>query len=94
VSIRVIRISDSEAAANFGSLLERVRAGEEVVIERDAQPLAVLRAAAPEPSPDQSLDRIFASIVRDIPDEDWQQVPADLSQNLDHYLYGTPKTSS
>jgi antitoxin (DNA-binding transcriptional repressor) of toxin-antitoxin stability system len=93
MSNRVIHISDSEAAKNFGSLLEHVRAGEEVVIERDAQPLAVLRSATPEASPDQSIDRIFASIVRDIPDEDWQQVPADLSQNLDHYLYGAPKTS-
>jgi prevent-host-death family protein len=94
MSTRVIHISDSDAAANFGSLLERVRAGEEVVIERDAQPVAVLRSATPEPSPDQSLDRVFASIIRDIPDADWRQVPADLSRNLDHYLYGTSKTSS
>jgi antitoxin (DNA-binding transcriptional repressor) of toxin-antitoxin stability system len=90
---RVTHISGPEAATNFGSLLERVRAGEEVIIERDAQPLAVLRAATSEPSPDQSLDRVFASIIRDIPDEDWQQVPADVSQILDHYLYGAPKTS-
>ena len=32
---------------DFGALLERVQAGAEVVIERDAQPLAVIRAAAP-----------------------------------------------
>mgnify|MGYP002396072264 CR=1 FL=1 len=30
------------------AILERVQAGTEVVIERDAQPLAVIRAAAPE----------------------------------------------
>jgi len=93
MSSRVIHISDSEAATNFASLLERVRAGQEVVIERDARPLAVLRAAAPELSSNQSMDRVFASIVSDIPDEDWQEVPADLSQNLDHYLYGAPKAS-
>jgi antitoxin (DNA-binding transcriptional repressor) of toxin-antitoxin stability system len=94
MSTRVIHISDSEAATNFASLLERVRAGEEVVIERDARPVALLRAATTEPPPDQSMDRVFASIVREIPDEDWQQVPPDLSQNVDHYLYGTSKTSS
>ena len=32
---------------DFGALLECVQAGMEVIIERDAQPLAVVRAAAP-----------------------------------------------
>jgi antitoxin (DNA-binding transcriptional repressor) of toxin-antitoxin stability system len=31
----------------LAAILERVQAGMEVVIERDAQPLAVIRAAAP-----------------------------------------------
>jgi antitoxin (DNA-binding transcriptional repressor) of toxin-antitoxin stability system len=42
-----IRVSEAEAANNFPSLLARVRAGAEVVIERDAEPVAVLRPAAP-----------------------------------------------
>ena len=44
---RIIRMSDSDAAGNFASLLERVRAGDEVVIEHDARPVAVVRP--PEP---------------------------------------------
>ena len=44
---RVIHISDAEAASDFASLLDRVRAGEEVVIEHDARPVAVLRPAPP-----------------------------------------------
>jgi len=43
----VIHISELEAAANFAALLARVRAGAEVVIERDAQPVAVLNAPTP-----------------------------------------------
>jgi antitoxin (DNA-binding transcriptional repressor) of toxin-antitoxin stability system len=43
----VIHISELEAAANFAALLARVRAGAEVVIERDAQPVAVLGAPTP-----------------------------------------------
>ena len=39
----VIHISEAEAASNFASLLARVRAGAEVIIEQDAQPVAVLR---------------------------------------------------
>jgi antitoxin (DNA-binding transcriptional repressor) of toxin-antitoxin stability system len=46
---QVIHISEAEAASDFPSLLARVRAGAEVVIERDAQPVAVLRSAEPQP---------------------------------------------
>jgi len=41
----VVHISEAEAANNFGALMERVRAGAEVVIERDAKPIAVVRPA-------------------------------------------------
>ena len=40
----VIHISDAEAASDFASLLDRVRSGAEIIIERDARPVAVLRA--------------------------------------------------
>lgn len=43
----VIHISEAEAARNFASLLARVRAGAEIVIEHDKLPVAVLRAPAP-----------------------------------------------
>jgi antitoxin (DNA-binding transcriptional repressor) of toxin-antitoxin stability system len=42
-----IRVSEAEAAKDFPSLLARVRAGAEVVIERDAEAVAVIRPAAP-----------------------------------------------
>ncbi len=41
----VVHISEAEAANNFGALMERVRAGAEVIIERDAKPVAVVRPA-------------------------------------------------
>ena len=41
----VIHISDAEAASDFASLLARVRAGAEIVIEHDARPVAVMRPA-------------------------------------------------
>jgi antitoxin (DNA-binding transcriptional repressor) of toxin-antitoxin stability system len=43
----VIHISEAEAASDFGKLLERVRAGAEVVIENDKLPIAVVRPAEP-----------------------------------------------
>ena len=47
MSKRAIRVSEAEAASDFPSLLARVRAGAEVVIERDAEAVAVIRPAAP-----------------------------------------------
>jgi hypothetical protein len=42
-----IRVSEAEAANDFPSLQERVRAGAEGVIERNAEAVAVRRPAAP-----------------------------------------------
>lgn len=38
------------------------------------------------------LAGVFAGITADVPDAEWLKVPADLSKNLDHYLYETQKT--
>ena len=86
----MIHVSAEEAASDFAALLDRVRAGDEVVIEHDARPLAVLRAAAPTPS----IEQAFEAIAHEVPDEEWERVPSDLAKNLDRYLYGTSKVSS
>jgi antitoxin (DNA-binding transcriptional repressor) of toxin-antitoxin stability system len=41
----VIHVSEEDAANDFASLLARVRAGAEVVIEHDSQPIAVVHPA-------------------------------------------------
>lgn len=43
----VIRVSEAEATSDFASLLDRVRAGAEIVIEHNARPVAVVRPAEP-----------------------------------------------
>lgn len=45
---RAIRVSEADAANDLPSLLLQVRAGAEVVIERHAEAVAVLRSAAPD----------------------------------------------
>ncbi len=42
---RVIHISEAEAAGDFASLLARVRAGAEIIIEHGAEPVAVVHPA-------------------------------------------------
>ena len=44
---RVIRISEAEAARDFASLLARVRAGAEIIIDDDTRPVAVVRPVEP-----------------------------------------------
>ncbi len=43
----VIHISEADAASDFTSLMTRVRAGAEVIIENGESPVAVLHAAEP-----------------------------------------------
>jgi antitoxin (DNA-binding transcriptional repressor) of toxin-antitoxin stability system len=47
VNKNVIHISEAEAASDFASVMSRVRDGVEVIIERDAKPVAVVRSADP-----------------------------------------------
>jgi antitoxin (DNA-binding transcriptional repressor) of toxin-antitoxin stability system len=89
MSSRVVHVSESEALNDFASLLERVRGGDEVVIENDARPVAVLRA----PEPARPLDEVFSEIAAQVPDAEWERIPTDLAKNLDYYLYGSSKTS-
>ena len=43
----VIHISELEAASNFARLLARLRTGEEIIIEDDSRPVAVVHPADP-----------------------------------------------
>ena len=37
------------------------------------------------------IEEKLRAIVADVPQEEWDRLPADLTDNLDHYVYGTPK---
>jgi hypothetical protein len=38
-----------------------------------------------------TIEERLRAIVADVPQEEWNRLPADLSDHLDHYIYGTPK---
>jgi hypothetical protein len=47
-----------------------------------------------EPQYDTTVPPIWeiaTQIGAEIPREEWAKVPGDLSKNVDHYLYGSPK---
>ena len=37
------------------------------------------------------IEDVLAELAREVPEEEWEKLPDDLTDNLDHYLYGTPK---
>jgi hypothetical protein len=37
------------------------------------------------------IEERLRAIMADVPKEEWDRLPADLTDNLDHYIYGTPK---
>lgn len=40
-----------------------------------------------------ALEKDLMELARAIPDNEWAKLPKDLNENLDHYLYGSPKRS-
>jgi Arc/MetJ-type ribon-helix-helix transcriptional regulator len=39
----------------------------------------------------KAIWEVFEDIAASVPDEVWDKIPADSSEQLDHYLYHTPK---
>ena len=37
------------------------------------------------------IEEVLAGLAREVPKAEWDKLPSDLTDNLDHYLYGTPK---
>ncbi len=74
---RVIRISEAEAAAtNVATLLARVRADAEIVIEDDTRPVAVLHAAEP-------LRRTISECIALLPEDSPATIDPDFSKDVE-----------
>ncbi len=39
-----------------------------------------------------SILEMVSDVTREVPEREWERVPADLSKNVDHYLYGSKRT--
>jgi hypothetical protein len=63
--------------------LNHVGVGDEVVIEHDTHPAALVWSVAPVPP----LDDVFSAIGREARDERWERVPSNRANYLDHCLY-------
>jgi len=70
-----IRISVAEAARDFEGLLARVREGEEIIIESDSAPVAVLRPPAPR-------GRTVAEILAALPKNSLARIDKDFAADI------------
>ncbi len=80
-------IAEKVSSGRYHSADEVVREGLELLQERENQ------MRRPPSNGKANLAAAFESIASDVPDKDWESIPADLSKNVDHYLHGGQKTS-
>ncbi len=66
-------------------IIERVHA---LPADRQEEVLRFVESLTPSRKP---LLEEIREIYQDIPDAEWEKLPRDGSENLDHYLYGAPK---
>jgi antitoxin (DNA-binding transcriptional repressor) of toxin-antitoxin stability system len=76
VTKNVIHISEAEAASNFASLITRVSAGAEIVIEKDKQPIAVLHPAGP-------VRRTLSECIALLPEDSTATIDPDFSRDVE-----------
>jgi antitoxin ParD1/3/4 len=80
-------IAEKVSSGRYRSADEVVREGLELLQEHEDKTRRLPSNGKP------NLAAAFESIASDVPDKDWESIPADLSKNLDHYLYGGQKRS-
>ncbi|OGL47886.1 MAG: hypothetical protein A2161_22750 [Candidatus Schekmanbacteria bacterium RBG_13_48_7] len=79
-SVRII-VKGSGEHSNQGKLLRITRIDELNLITGE---ISYDRSAKP-------IEDILEELAQEIPQNEWDRLPDDLNDNLDHYLYGVPK---
>jgi Arc/MetJ-type ribon-helix-helix transcriptional regulator len=81
------RIAVKVQSGRYHSPAEVIQEGLDLLEARDFAPQTF---AAQDETP---IWETIIKIGQSIPEEAWEGIPTDLARNLDHYLYGSPKTS-
>ena len=67
--------------------VERVDTARRVLGDLRGEPASGSNQLAAE----RPIEEILKELAAGIPREEWDRLPADLTDDLDHYLYGTPR---
>jgi hypothetical protein len=68
------------------------RLGFETRYARDQGEMGLREREEPSERESGSILEMVSAITRAVPEHEWERVPADLSKNVDHYLYGSKRT--
>ncbi len=66
--------------------------GTEVEVAVNRLPGASAREAPTDESPRPTIEEKIARIMADVPASEWEKLPPDLNEHLDHYIHGAPRT--
>jgi antitoxin (DNA-binding transcriptional repressor) of toxin-antitoxin stability system len=72
----VLHVSEGDLARDMPAILRRVQAGAEIVVERNAQPLAVIRSAAP-------VRRKISQCIAALPGDSTATIDPDFAGDVD-----------
>jgi antitoxin (DNA-binding transcriptional repressor) of toxin-antitoxin stability system len=75
-SMEPLHISEGDLAKDARSILQRVETGTEVIIERDAQPVAVIRPAEP-------VRRTISECIALTPADSTATIDADFAKDVE-----------
>jgi len=87
------RIAAKVESGEYRSTDDVMRACLDLLDARDASMQRAQRSASPNQD-SRPIWEVIAEIGREIPEEEWSKLPTDLSSNVDHYLYGSPRSES
>jgi len=68
------------------------RLGFETHYTRDQGEMGIKKGKEPSDKESGSILEMVSAVTREVPEREWDRVPADLSKNVDHYLYGSKRT--
>ena len=80
-------IREGVESGRFASVDQAVALAVGMLEQRDMDRPAPPHLAAD----DKPIWEVAQEITADIPPEEWAKIPADSSEQLDHYIYGTPR---
>ncbi len=80
-------------SGHFASLDAAMTKAAALLLQQIEQEQAVVPAASQVPAAPahKPIWEVFQELSADVPDEVWDSLPPDLSEQHDHYIYGTPK---
>lgn len=76
MGLRILHITEADLAKDVHTILERVQTGAEIIVERDAQPVAVIRAAQP-------VRRKISECIALLPADSTATIDPDFAKDVD-----------